>query len=515
MNIITEEVRMAQHKYETLIEGRISNLEETLNNFIKESRIRQKESENMVWGIKKTYDQTFKTQASSIKKIEIHLGRIAKIIQDRETGSLPSTTETNPRGLANAITTRSGLNYKPPKNPLENITTSQEKLEIKETTSKSGEKGPDNPMKSVESYDHSIPFPGRLKKEKEKEQFINFFKNLQQLSINILFFEALEQMPKYAKFIKDLLAIKGKTEETSKITLNERCFAVLLNKIPLDLGELKPTRICIELANKSTQYPKGIAENVIVKIDKFIFHVDFVVLDIKEDHKILIILGRPFLATAHAMIDVFNKKLSFEVGNETITFDFEKSMKFSTPEDDECLSIDVVDKVVSDLVHEILPSSLLDSFLFEPIDPIRPTLFSTNTFETEKQPPKLKELPSHLEYAFLNNNQEFSVIISSLLTSQEKESLLKVLTQHKVALAWKVADIKGIDPSFCTHKILMEDNFKPVVQPQRRLNPKVQDMVKYEIVKLLDSGLIYAISDSPWVSPVHVVPKRGDNHNNK
>ncbi|GKC20851.1 hypothetical protein Tco_1023001 [Tanacetum coccineum] len=122
MNIITEEVRMAQHKYETLIEGRISNLEETLNNFIKESRIRQKESENMVWGIKKTYDQTFKTQASSIKKIEIHLGRIAKIIQDRETGSLPSTTEINPRGLANAITTRSGLNYKPPKNPLENIT---------------------------------------------------------------------------------------------------------------------------------------------------------------------------------------------------------------------------------------------------------------------------------------------------------------------------------------------------------------------------------------------------------
>ncbi|GJV30212.1 DNA-directed DNA polymerase [Tanacetum coccineum] len=287
----------------------------------------------------------------------------------------------------------------------------------------------------------------------------------------------------------------------------------------------------------------GIAENVIVKFDKFIFPVDFVVLDMKEDHKIPIILGRPFLATTHAMIDVFNKKISFEVGNETITFDIEKSMKFSTPEDDECLSVDMVDKVVSDLVHEILPSILLDSFLFEPIvnyqqksdtnlweeedddsddldksvppsdhdnwEPIRPTLFATNTFETKKQPPKLKELPSHLEYAFLNNNQEFPVIISSLLNSQEKESLLKVLTQHKAALAWKVADIKGISPSFCTHKILMEDNFKPVVQPQRRLNPKVQDVVKAEIVKLLDSGLIYAISDSPWVSPIHVVPKKG------
>ncbi|GJT82714.1 hypothetical protein Tco_1057056 [Tanacetum coccineum] len=219
--------------------------------------------------------------------------------------------------------------------------------------------------------------------------------------INIPVFEALEQMPKYAKFMKDLLARKGKTKETSKITINERCSVVLLNKIPfkekdprsftipcvigkmgidkpladlganislmpyymyarLDLGELKPTRMCIELANKSTQYPRGIAENVIVKIDKFIFLVDFVVLDMKEDHKISIILGRRFLAITHAMIDVFNKKISFEVGNETIMFDIEKSMKFSTPEDDECLSIDIVDKVDSNLVHEILPSSPLD-----------------------------------------------------------------------------------------------------------------------------------------------------------
>ncbi|GJV59398.1 putative nucleotidyltransferase, ribonuclease H [Tanacetum coccineum] len=528
------------------MEGRISKLEETLHNFIKESRLRHKDSEKMVWGIKKTCEQTFKTQASSIKEIENHLGRIAKIIQDREIGSLPSSTETNPRGLANAITTRSGLNYKPSKNPLKNITTSQEELTMK-TTITNGEKESNNPRKSMESSDHSIPFPGRLKKEKEKEQFKKFFENLQQLNINILFFEALEQMPKYAKFMKDLLARKGK-KETSKIILNERCSAVLLNKITfkekdpgsftipcvigkvgidkaladlgasislmpysmyarLDLGELKPTRMCIELANKSTQYPRGIAENVIVKIDKFIFPVDFVVLDMKEDHKIPIILGRPFLATTHAMIDVFNKKISFEVGNETITFDIEKSMKFSTTEDDECLTVDLIDNVVSDLVKEILPPSTLDSFLFQPIinyqqeinsnlweeeeddskdldksglpsypdnwEPIRPTLFSTNSIEAEKQPPKLKEILSHIEYAFLNNNQEFPVIISSLLNTHEKESLLKVLTQHKAALAWKVADIKGISPSFYTHKILMEDNFKPVVQPQRRLNPKV------------------------------------------
>ncbi|GJZ40017.1 hypothetical protein Tco_0586580 [Tanacetum coccineum] len=107
-------------------------------------------------------------------------------------------------------------------------------------------------------------------------------------------------------------------------------------------------------------------------------------------------------------------------------------------------------------------------------------------FEGEKPTTKLKDLPSHLEYAFLDNNQEFPIIISSLLSSQEKELLLRVLIKHKSALEWKVADIKGISPSFCTHKILMEDNFKPIVQPQRRLNPKVQDVVKLKL-KLNDA----------------------------
>ncbi|GJT34519.1 hypothetical protein Tco_0924938 [Tanacetum coccineum] len=192
----------------------------------------------------------------------------------------------------------------------------------------------------------------------------------------------------------------------------------------LDLGELKPTRMCIELASKSTQYSRGIAENDIVKIDKFIFPVDFVVLDMEEDHKISIILGRPFLATAHAMIDVFNKKITFEVGNKTITFDIEKSMKFSTPEDDSCLSIDMEMRMMKLNITEASQMSLdcpPSRTIWEPNDFIKPTLFTVSTTEAEAQLPKLKELPSHLEYAFLNDNQEFPVIISSLLSLQEKE----------------------------------------------------------------------------------------------
>ncbi|GJY93062.1 hypothetical protein Tco_0508844 [Tanacetum coccineum] len=143
------------------------------------------------------------------------------------------------------------------------------------------------------------------------------------------------------------------------------------------------------------------------------------------------------------------------------------------------------------------------------LDHINPTLFAATLFEEEITTPKLKDLPSHLEYAFLDDNHEFTIIISSSLSHREKELLLKVLANHKGALAWKVFDIKDISPSFCTHKILMEDNFKLVVQPQHRLNPKVQDVVKAEIVKFLDAGLIYAIFDSPWISLIYVIPKEG------
>ncbi|GKB43236.1 reverse transcriptase domain-containing protein [Tanacetum coccineum] len=127
------------------------------------------------------------------------------------------------------------------------------------------------------------------------------------------------------------------------------------------------------------------------------------------------------------------------------------------------------------------------------------------------EPPKLelKDLPSHLEYAFLEGTNKLLVIIAKNLKDEEKERLIKVLKSHKQAIAWKVFDIKGIDSQFCTHKILMEDEFKPAVQHQRRVNPKIHEVIKKEVVKLLDAGLIYPISDSPWVSPMHCVPKKG------
>ncbi|GJU15272.1 reverse transcriptase domain-containing protein, partial [Tanacetum coccineum] len=122
---------------------------------------------------------------------------------------------------------------------------------------------------------------------------------------------------------------------------------------------------------------------------------------------------------------------------------------------------------------------------------------------------KLKELPPHLEYAFLEKSNKLPVIISKDLNQEEKTSLINVLKHRKQAIAWKLFDIRGIDPEFCSHKILLEDDYEPSVQHQRRVNPKIHDVIKKEVEKLLDAGLIYPISDSPWVSPVHCVPKKG------
>ncbi|GKC05566.1 reverse transcriptase domain-containing protein [Tanacetum coccineum] len=129
-----------------------------------------------------------------------------------------------------------------------------------------------------------------------------------------------------------------------------------------------------------------------------------------------------------------------------------------------------------------------------------------------EEPPadlELKLLPDNLEYVFLKELSFIPVIISSQLSTQNKSKLVSVLKKHKEAFAWKTTDILGICPSYGKHKIQLLDDKKPIVKKQRRLNPNMQEVVKKEIVKLLDAGIIYPIADSPWVSPIHCVPKKG------
>ena len=141
---------------------------------------------------------------------------------------------------------------------------------------------------------------------------------------------------------------------------------------------------------------------------------------------------------------------------------------------------------------------------------------------SEERPPKLelKPLPSHLKYAFLRVEETFSAIISSSLELDQENKLLEILRTHRTALGWTIVDIKGISPLICTHRIHLEEDVKPSRQPQRRLNPIMKEVVKKEVLKLLDVCVIYPIADSKWVSPTQVVPKKSgvtvvENKNNE
>ncbi|GJW87326.1 reverse transcriptase domain-containing protein [Tanacetum coccineum] len=219
-------------------------------------------------------------------------------------------------------------------------------------------------------------------------------------------------------------------------------------------------------------------------------------------------------------------------------------MKHSYSNDDTCFSIDIINEILeedfdalldegSKILHSI-EGTLLEEEIFAEFDEFMAMTADENsdsesdtedppfekiTINTDykiktslEEPPtdlELKPLPDNLEYVFLEEPSFLPVIISSQLSKEKKNKLISVLKKHKQAFAWKTTDIPGICPSFCKHKIQLLDDKKPVVQKQRRLNPNMQEVVKKEIVKLLDTGIIYPIADSPWVSPIHCVPKKG------
>ncbi|GAB2286267.1 hypothetical protein Dimus_039754 [Dionaea muscipula] len=324
---------------------------------------------------------------------------------------------------------------------------------------------------------------------------------------------------------------------------------------------LKPTTVTLQLVDCSIGTPKGVVEDLLVKVDKFIFPSDFIILKTKDDHDMSLILGRPFLATCHTLIDVQKGDIILRVGKERVTFNVYDAIKH--PDDaTSCLFLDVLDIRVKAFLQKNLCQDVTEVELIDDIHndgaaaPVKEEdlgvaeLFrescgethfvsQSNSFfkprfqplETKGPQPKpsiesplkdleLKPLPPHLKYIFLEKDEFLPLIFSSSLSAGEEKKLLEVLKQHKRAFGWQMIDIQGISPSICMHKILMEDEHKTVVQPQRRLNPVMQEVVKKEVIKLLDLGIIYPISDSKWVSPVQFVPKKGgitvvENENNE
>nr|GEX93394.1 DNA-directed DNA polymerase [Tanacetum cinerariifolium] len=296
----------------------------------------------------------------------------------------------------------------------------------------------------------------------------------------------------------------------------------------LSLSDLTPTCMTLELADRSITSPIGIAEDAYVKVGSFHFLADFVIVDFDANPRVPLILGISFLKTGRALIDVFAGELTLRLGKEAITFNLDQTLRYSANYSDMTAKrIDVIDMAYEEYSQEVLEGGilLLEAFLND--DPSLPPPNQRNYLpEVRKElkiyeahfekssvdePPaaELKELPPHLEYAFLEGDDKLLVIIAKYLSVEGKTALITFLKSHKRAIAWKLSDIKGINPEFFTHKILMEEDFELAVQHQKRVNPKIHDVIKQEVIKLLEAGLIYPIFDSHWVSLVHCVPNKG------
>nr|GFA39067.1 reverse transcriptase domain-containing protein [Tanacetum cinerariifolium] len=404
----------------------------------------------------------------------------------------------------------------------------------------------------------NLPYPSRLQKEKlqEKDDILaaKFMEIFRDLHFELSFADALVHMPKFTPMFKKLLNNKNKLIELTKTPLNENYLAVVLKKLPEKLGDpgrflipcdfleldncltladlgasinimslsiwkklrlptLNDTKMVLELADRTISKPTGVAENIFVKVDKFYFPGDFVVLDFVADPRVPLILGRPFLnevSTPYYEPIISNSSQNLTPFNESDFLLLEEADAFIAI-DDEPISPEF-DATYYDpegyiLILEVLlnndpeppPSNQKDYFplVHKDLKVVEP---KNNQSSNDESPEvELKELPTHLEYAFLGENEKWPVIIAKDLSVNEKSALINVLKSRKKEITWKLTDINGIDPEFCSHKILLEDDFSPKVQSQRRVNLKIHDVIKKEVEKLLDAGLIYPISDSPWI----------------
>nr|GEZ94518.1 reverse transcriptase domain-containing protein [Tanacetum cinerariifolium] len=373
----------------------------------------------------------------------------------------------------------------------------------------------------------------------------------------------------------------SKRIRNTKTPLNENCSAVVLKKLPEKLGDpgrllipcdflecdnclalvdlgasinlmplsiwkklrlptLNDTKMVLELANQTISKPTGVAENVFVKVGKFYFPANFVVLDFVADPRVPLIIRRPFLSIAYALIDVYEGEITLRHDDQSLTLkcgdtpsisynNFESLNKvdlinttceeysqevlgFADVVSDE-VSTPYYEPIVSNSSQNLTPFNESDFLLMEEADtfivihnePISPEFNATYydpkgdilileaLLNNDPEPPQsnqkdyfpsvrkdlkvveqknqssndepleveLKELPPHLEYAFLGENEKWPVIIAKDLNVNEKTALINVLKSRKKAITWKLTDIRGIDPKFCSHKILLDEDFSP------------------------------------------------------
>ena len=269
------------------------------------------------------------------------------------------------------------------------------------------------------------------------------------------------------------------------------------------IGNLRiiPTRITLQLADKSITRPYDVVEDVLVKVQQFTFHVDFVIMDIEEDSYVPLILGHPFMLTTKCVVDMGNGNLEISVEDQKVTFNLFEAMKHLS-DSKTCFKVEVVEQE-ADLamrcftVHSPLEKALMNAIecltneeekdlrsCLQDLDRLKQIPSGEYTFEeqkkdstTEKPKVELKVLPPHLKYVFLEANDAKPVVISNDLSSAKEAQLVEVLKKYKVAIGWHIFDLKGISPSYCMHKIMMKADYRLGKQSQRRLNPSMKEEV--------------------------------------
>jgi Aspartyl protease len=326
-------------------------------------------------------------------------------------------------------------------------------------------------------------------------------------------------MPSYAKFLKEMLSNKKKLEECEIVALTVDCSALLLNQLPpkiedpssftlpcsignvklknalcdpgasvslmpksifdeLGIKNLKPTRISLQLADRPVRFLLGIIEDIPVQVGKLFVPGDFIVMKMEEDNQVPIILGRPFLATAGANLDMKNGILSLAITDEKIEFNVTKSIKYPS-NDDVCCRVEAMDTLAAEIFNmqinmkedEVIGKAieLLEKKNKLTIKSLTESHDSAEDSEekTEGKTPQLelKSLPPNLRYEFLDLNKAYPVIVGAHLDATQTVKLLHELRLHKKAIRYSIEDLKRLNPSLCMHRILLEEDHKPSREP--------------------------------------------------
>ncbi|KAM1569365.1 hypothetical protein ACFX10_034489 [Malus domestica] len=374
-----------------------------------------------------TQNKERQIQDKRVDNLEKQVGQIAEFMgQFREQGRLPSSMVVNPKGgfeSAKAMHLRSRKQVGSDLNPSKPRSNEEEELRIEEeeqrpltakvepnvpqvpsdpNSSNSSNKGK-NVSSSVSTNDFpaNVPFPSRFKQTKKEEAEKDILETFRKVQVNIPLLDAIKQVPRYAKFLKELCTNRRRISTKEVVKVSENVSAILQRKLPpkckdpgsftipcvignsrfesamldlgasinvmpysiyasMNLGALKNDGVIIQLADRSNAYPKGVLEDVLVQVNHLIFPADFYVLEMDEsDHasSLPILLGMPFMKTARTKIDVYNGTLTMEFDGEVINFNLSDSMKFPN-ETHSCFAIDVIDALSQDHLDNLKDDAL-------------------------------------------------------------------------------------------------------------------------------------------------------------